>query len=190
MSSSENVFSIERVCVFDYAEHLMKTLQKGILLNTEGDKFNSMVISWGHLGIIWGQATFAVYVREHRYTKAQLDKTREFTLSFPLDNPDSTINRICGMESGYRVNKAEKAKLTLIPAQTIKTPAVLQYPLTLECRVLYSQKQDLSLLSEEIRRSAYPENVNGDAPLANRDPHTLYIGQIVDAYIIRKNGPA
>lgn len=177
----------EKINVFDYSEHILKTLQKGILLNTCAEKFNSMVISWGHLGVIWGKPTFAVYVREHRYTKTQLDKTREFTISIPLGEPDSKINRVCGMESGHTVDKGEKAKLTLTPAQTVRTPAVAQYPLTLECRVLYSQKQDLSLLPEEIRRSAYPENVEGDAPLANRDPHTLYIGQIVDAYIIRQD---
>ena len=176
----------EKISVFDHTEHILKALQKGVLLNTCAEKFNSMVISWGHLGVIWGQPTFAVYVREHRYTKAQLDKTREFTISIPLGEPDSRINRICGLESGRTIDKAEKAKLSLTPAQTIRTPAVAQYPLTLECRVLYSQKQDLSLLPEDIRRSAYPENVESDAPLANKDPHTLYIGQIMDAYIIRE----
>ncbi len=176
----------ERINVFDYSEHILKALQKGVLLNTCGEKFNSMVISWGHLGVIWGQPTFAVYVREHRYTKAQLDRTREFTISIPLGEPDREINRVCGLESGHKIDKAEKAKLKLVPAQTIRTPVVAQYPLTLECRVLYTQKQDLSLLPEEIRHSAYPENVEGDAPLANKDPHTLYIGQIVDAYIIHE----
>ena len=63
----------EPIDVFDYSEKIMKALRRGILLNTNGDKFNSMVISWGHFGIIWGQPTFAVYVRENRYTKAQLE---------------------------------------------------------------------------------------------------------------------
>ncbi|MCR4621613.1 MAG: flavin reductase [Clostridiales bacterium] len=176
---------IEKINVFDYSEHIMKALSKGILLNTNGEKFNSMVIGWGHLGVIWGQPTFAVYVREHRYTKPQLDKTREFTVSIPLGDPDAQINRVCGLESGRDIDKAEKARLTLVPARTVNTPAVKQYPLTLECRVLYSQKQDLALLPEDIRRRAYPSDVNWDAPLANQDAHTSYIGQIVDAYIIR-----
>ena len=81
----------------------MKALRKGILLNTNGDKFNSMVISWGHFGIIWGKPTFAVYVRENRYTKAQLDKTREFTISIPMKKPDPLINKVCGMQSGRNI---------------------------------------------------------------------------------------
>ena len=70
----------EKINVFDYAKEITSVLKPGILLNSNGDKFNSMVIGWGHLGIIWGMETFTVYVRQSRYTKAQLDKTKEFCL--------------------------------------------------------------------------------------------------------------
>lgn len=176
----------EQIDVFDYSEQIMKALRRGILLNTNGDKFNSMVISWGHFGIIWGEPTFVVYVREHRYTKAQLDKTREFTLSIPLEGPDPLIGRVCGSLSGRNTDKAAEAKLTLVEPETNHTPAVAEYPLTLECEVLYTQKQDLSLIPEDIRRSCYPQEVDETNPLANRDPHTAYIGRIVNAYIIRQ----
>lgn len=174
----------KKIDVFDYSEQIMKALRKGILLNTNGDKFNSMVISWGHFGIIWGKPTFAVYVRENRYTKAQLDKTREFTISIPMNQPDPHINKICGMQSGRNIDKVKEAGLTLTDSVTNHTPSITEYPLTLECKVLYTQKQDLSLLPESIRKSDYPANVDGTAPLANRDPHTFYIGEIVDAYIL------
>ena len=177
----------EKIDVFDYTEHILKALRRGILLNTRGEKFNSMVISWGHLGILWGEATFAVYVRENRYTKAQLDQTREFTLSIPLDKPDPTINKICGMQSGHKIDKVREAKLTLADPERIHTPAIAEYPMTLECQVLYSQRQDLSLLPEEIRKADYPQDVDGSAPLANRDPHTVYVGKIVSAYILRED---
>ena len=173
-----------KIDVFDYSEQIMKALRKGILLNTHGDKFNSMVISWGHFGIIWGRPTFAVYVRENRYTKAQLDKTGEFTISIPLHQPDPHIQKICGMQSGRNIDKAKEAGLTLAEPATNHTPAVAEYPMTLECKVLYTQKQDLSLLPESIRKADYPADVDGTAPLANRDPHTVYIGEIVDAYIL------
>ena len=51
----------EQSNVFDYSEQIMKALRRGILLNTNGDKFNSMVISWGHFGIIWGQPVIHYY---------------------------------------------------------------------------------------------------------------------------------
>lgn len=175
----------EQINVFDYSEQIMKALRRGILLNTNGDKFNSMVISWGHFGIIWGKPTFAVYVREHRYTKPQLDQTREFTISIPLEKPDPLINKVCGSLSGHRIDKVTEANLTLVAPETNNTPAIAEYPLTLECKVLYTQKQDLSLIPDDIRMSDYPQDVDGTNPLANRDPHTAYIGEIVNAYIIR-----
>ena len=175
----------EKINVFDYSEQIMKALHRGILLNTMSDKFNSMVISWGHFGIIWGEPTFVVYVREHRYTKPQLDKTMEFTLSIPLDKPDPLISKVCGSLSGHNIDKVKEANRTLVEAETNNTPAIAEYPLTLECKVLYKQKQDLSLIPEDIRKTSYPQDVDGTNPLANRDPHTAYIGKIVDAYIIR-----
>ena len=56
--------------------------------------------------------------------------------------------------------------------------------ITLECRVMYVQKQDLSALSEEINRSMYPRDVDSTATGANKDPHVTFFGEIVDAYII------
>ena len=109
----------------------------------------------------------------------------EFTLSIPLDKPDPLINKVCGSLSGHHIDKVKEANLTLVNAETNNTPAIAEYPLTLECKVLYTQKQDLSLIPEDIRNADYPQDVDGTNPLANRDPHTAYIGKIVNAYIIR-----
>ena len=177
----------EKINVFDYAKEITASLRKGVLLNTNGDKFNSMVFGWGHLGVIWGKETFAVYVRENRYTKAQLDKTGEFSLNIPLGKADPGIARICGSQSGHNIDKAKEAGLTLIPAETIDTPVIESkaYPLVLECRVLYQQKQDISLLPENMQKAMYPQDVDGTCPMANRDAHTAYIGEIVSAYILK-----
>ena len=105
-------------------------------------------------------------------------------ISIPLNGPDPHINQICGLQSGRSIDKVKEAGLTLVEPVTNHTPAVAEYPLTLECKVLYAQKQDLSVLPEEIRKSNYPADVDGTAPLSNRDPHTVYIGEIVNAYIL------
>ena len=175
----------ESIQAAEYAGIIADALPKGILLNTCGDKFNSMVIGWGMLGRVWSVPVFTVFVRQSRYTKAQLDRTGEFTVSIPLGEPVPRIAAVCGSESGWNVDKAGKAGLTLEEAQTIHTPGIREYPLTLECRVLYAQKQDLSLLPEEIRDRMYPQDVDGSFPMANRDAHTAYYGRIVDAYLIR-----
>ncbi len=175
----------EKIDITDYANLIAKALPKGILLNTCGDKFNSMVIGWGHIGTLWSRPTFHVYVRQGRYTKAQLDKTGEFTVSVPPDGPDAAINRICGLQSGRDIDKVKEAGLELEDAEVIRTPGVRQYPLTVECRVLYAQDQDLSAIPADIRSRMYPQDVDGSYPMAIRDCHTMYVGEIVGAYIIR-----
>ena len=175
----------ESININDYANHIVGAIPKGVLLSTKGEKFNAMVIGWGHLGTLWSRPTFHVYVRQGRYTKGQLDRTGEFTVSVPLDQVDGTINRVCGGQSGFDIDKVREAGLELEEARTIHTPGVRQYPLTLECRILYAQDQDLSRIPADIRTRMYPQDVPGTHPMANRDCHTMYVGEIVDAYIIR-----
>lgn len=175
----------EKINITDYAQKITEALPKGILLNTKDKKFNSMVIGWGALGTVWGKPAFTIYVREHRYTKAQLDNSDGFTISVPLDRPDPTITKICGTLSGHNVDKMAKAHLTLEDPEVIDVPGIREYPLTLECKILYAQEQDLSKIPADIREKMYPQDVDGSDTGANRDAHTAYIGEIVAAYIIR-----
>lgn len=164
----------EKINVFDYAETINKELKPGYLLNTYADKFNSMVIGWGSLGIIWGIETFTCYVRDSRFTKEQIDKTGKFTISIPLGtkmNPE--IFKICGSLSG---RDTDKEKLfTLEDPIKNNVPGVKECPLTIECEVIYSHKEDISLLPKDIQDHYY----------SNGDPHTLYVGKILEAYIIK-----
>ena len=143
----------QKITVADYAQRITEALPQGVLLNTNGDKHNAMVIGWGGLGTCWSVPTFTVYVRENRYTKSQLDKTGVFTVSIPLDKADPVITKICGWQSGHNIDKVKEAGLTLEEPQA-------------------------------NRVSGYPQDVDGSYPMANRDPHTAYIGEIVAAYII------
>ena len=177
----------EKADITEYANLITKALPKGILLNTNGDKFNSMVIGWGHLGTLWSLPTFHVYVRKGRYTRGQLDKTGEFTLSVPLEKPDPEITKICGSKSGFQIDKAAEAGLTLTEPRSNHTPGIAEYPLTVECRILYAQEQVLEKIPEDIRERMYPQDVPGTSPMANRDAHIMYVGQILDTYIIQND---
>lgn len=103
----------QKITVADYAQRITEALPQGVLLNTNGDKHNAMVIGWGGLGTCWSVPTFTVYVRENRYTKSQLDKTGVFTVSIPLDKADPVITKICGWQSGHNIDKVKEAGLTL-----------------------------------------------------------------------------
>ena len=155
-----------------------EALPHGILLNTQGEKFNSMVIGWGHAGFIWGLQTFVVYVRQSRYTKPALDATGAFTISAPAAGGRITpeVFRICGSQSGRDVDKA--GLFTLVPGRKVDVPAVREYPVTLECRVLYRQDQALERIPADIIGRYYGKGADVG------DFHTAYIGQIVDAYVL------
>ncbi len=176
----------EKINVFDYSKEIMEALSKGILLNTQdGDKFNTMTISWGALGRVWEKPSFTVYVREHRFTHEQLEKNPEFTISIPVGDFDRKILGLAGTRSGHNEDKVSTLGITLEAPETNSVSGIRELPLTIECRVMYKQHQDLSALPEETRNAFYPQDVDGSFHGANRDAHTQYIGEIVDAYIIR-----
>ena len=149
----------QKITVTDYAQRITEALPQGVLLNTNGDKHNAMVIGWGGLGGV-------------------------FTVSIPLDKADPVITKICGWQSGHNIDKVKETGLTLEEPQANRVSGIKEYPLTLECKVLYSQCQDPTQLPESIYKKSYPQDVDGSYPMANRDPHTAYIGEIVAAYII------
>ncbi|MGN6714983.1 flavin reductase family protein [Anaerocolumna jejuensis] len=171
--------------VFDYAKDIMKAVSNGVLLTTKTEeKVNSMTISWGTLGIEWSKPIFTVFVRENRFTKQQLEKNPEFTINIPYGSYNKKILGFCGTKSGHETDKIGELGLTLETPDKISVPAIKELPLTLECRVVYKQKQAENEVTEENRKAFYPQDVDSSFHGANRDYHTAFYGEIVSAYII------
>ena len=165
---------------FDYAGTVCKAMPRGILLTTKADgKVNTMTIGWGHIGIEWGKPIFVAYVRESRHTKQMLEANGEFTVNVPMGSIDGKILGYCGTKSGRDTDKIADLGLTLEAPEVISVPGIQQLPLTLECRVIYKQKQDLSAIPENILTRYYPADETG-----YQDYHYAYYGEIVSAYII------
>lgn len=175
----------EHIEVFDYSKTIFEALQKGVLLTTKTeDKTNTMTISWGSLGIEWGKPLFITFVRTSRFTHQQLKKNPEFTINIPMGEFDSKILGIAGSKSGYDIDKIAELGVTLEEPEIISVPGIKELPLTLECRVVYQQTQDLVCLKDEYCEQFYPQDVSGTHHGSNRDCHTAFYGEIVDAYII------
>ena len=64
---------------------------------------------------------------------------------------------------------------TAIPMDVFSNRTIV----TVECKVLYSQDQVVEKIPEGIVKHYYPEE---DGSI---DFHTMYVGEIVDAYIIK-----
>lgn len=172
------------VNAMDYASELVKALPKGVLLTArDGDKVNPMTIGWGTIGVEWGRPIFIAFVREHRYTRELLDKNPEFTVNVPLDGCDPKILAVCGTQSGRNLDKVAELTLTPVESEVVSVPGFRELPLTLECRVIYRQAQEIPAIAEPWRTKYYPQDVPGDFPGSNRDYHIAYYGEIVNAYI-------
>lgn len=171
----------KQVDAFDYAGLICKAMKKGVLLTTKaGDTVNTMTIGWGKIGIEWNRPVFIAYVRETRYTKQLLEAAGEFTVNIPVGDADSRILGYCGTKSGRDTDKIADLSLTLVDSDNVQVPGIRELPLTLECKVIYKQKQDLAQLPESITDRFYPV-VNEDG---FRDYHIAYYGEIVNAYLI------
>lgn len=165
---------------FDYAGTICKAMPRGILLTTKADdKVNTMTIGWGKIGIEWGKPIFIAYVRESRHTKQMLEANGEFTVNIPMNPIDGKILGFCGTKSGRDVDKIAAMNLTLEEPEVISVPGIRELPLTLECKVIYKQKQDLSAIPAGILNKYYPADETG-----YQDYHYAYYGEILSAYII------
>ena len=170
------------VNVFDYAGDICKAMPGGILLTTKrGGDVNTMTIGWGHIGIEWGKPIFVAYVRDSRYTHELLADTDEFTVNIPYGNVDKRILGYCGTKSGRDLNKIQDLGLTLVESDHVSVPGIQELPLTLECKVIFKVKQEVSAIPEAIQERYYPKDIQG-----NQDFHDAFYGEIVGAYLIEE----
>ncbi|MCI2063113.1 MAG: flavin reductase [Eubacteriaceae bacterium] len=176
-----------KIEVFDYANDIMQALKTGVLLTTKADTVDSMAISWGSLGIFLDKDFFCTYVRESRYTKKQLDKNPEFTINVPVGAYDKKILGYCGTKSGKDTDKIKDLGLTLEEPEVISVPGIREMPLTLECRMLFGEVQNIvNIRNDALMRKFYIDVA--DFQFASKDYpidyHTEFYGEIVSAYII------
>ncbi len=174
-----------KLSLSEIAAYTVETLPKGILLTSAAEgKTNSMVIGWGTVGVNWNRPVFAAYVRTGRYTRELLDKNPEFTVNIPLGAPDKNTIAVCGGKSGRDLDKLAACGLHTVPGQAVSVPAILEFPVTIECKILYRQLQDPTLLPEALSDRFYPRDKESSFSGSNCDPHLTYFGEIVDAYVL------
>ncbi len=179
----------EEINVLDYANEILQGLSQGVLLTTKsGDKINTMTIAWGMLGVEWDRPIFIALVRPSRYTHDILEESQEFTINIPFGEVKKEITNFCGRHTGKITDKIKELGLTLEEPMETGVPGIRELPLTLECRVKYSQDQDIKRMPEDVKKRAYPEDVKpGTSFGSDASVHTAYYGEIVRAYIVRED---
>ena len=126
--------------------------------------YNTMTVSWGGMGVLWGKDVVTVYVRPQRYTKEFVDANERFTLSFYAPEHKEAL-RYLGTHSGRDSYKATHVGFT---------PAYEQASLVLVCRKLYADDiKPEKFLDGSIDARCYPE----------KDYHTMYIAEVEHALV-------
>ena len=139
-------------------------------LLTAGNKqeSNTMTISWGGVGALWGKNVVYVFVRDSRYTKKLIDAGDFFSLTFVSDQYRNALN-YCGSHSGRNEDKIANAGLTVDYRHGI--PYIDEGNLVLVCEKMSATRiTDDSFLDSEIADKWYKDG----------DMHTMYVGQIID----------
>lgn len=134
------------------------------------EKCNTMTASWGGLGVLWGAPAATCYIRPQRYTKEFLDREEYFTLTFFNEEYRKAL-ALCGSKSGRDVDKIKECGFTVRTADC-GAPYFEQARLVLVCRKRFVQEMDPNRIPQDVKEKWYPD----------QDYHTMYIGEIVEAY--------
>lgn len=135
-------------------------------INKNGD-VNTMTVSWGQTGILWGREVCTVYVRPQRYTYEFCEDGDTVTLSFFGDERRDTL-AFCGTKTGRDVDKFEvcSLKYDLINGAPVFSDAKV----TLILKKLYAQDLKRECFTNESPLSSYK----------NGDFHRAYTCEIID----------
>ncbi len=139
----------------------------GLLTAGETSNYNTMTISWGTLGELWGKDVCTVFVRPQRYTFGFMEENGSFTVSFFSDKYKKALG-FCGSKSGRDYDKAKETGLT--PFDTGYGTAFEEAELIVCCKKLYKQDfENDGFVDSSILKDCYPTN----------DLHRFYVGEIV-----------
>lgn len=142
-------------------------------LLTAGDEngFNTMTVSWGAMGFMWGKPSVTVYIRPQRYTKEFVDARDTFTLSFYPAEKKEALSYL-GKISGRDEDKVAKVGFT--PAFANGNAYFEEAELVLVCRKMSrTPLKPEQFLDETVDDRWYPNN----------DYHEMYIAEVLDVLV-------
>ncbi len=98
-----------------------------------GGRPNIITIAWA--GTICSDPVMvSVSVRKERYSHDIIQETGEFVINLVTESLTRAAD-YCGVRSGRDVDKFAEMHLTPCDSKTVQAPAILESPLSLECRV-------------------------------------------------------
>ena len=153
----------------EITENPFKLIGDDWALVTGGSKenFNTMTISWGGVGIMWGKPCAFTFIRPQRYTFSFMEQGDYYTMSF-FDEKYRDALKFCGPKSGRDFDKVKETGLT--PAFDENGAVYFEEAkLVLVCKKMYAQP-----LGEEFITDS-----DSVKKWYNNDYHKMYVSEIV-----------
>lgn len=152
----------------DITENAIKLFKNDWALLTAGNEsYNTMTVSWGEMGELWGKDVCTVFVRPQRYTFEFTEKNDFFTVSFFSEEYKKAL-AFCGSKSGRDYDKAKETGLTAF--ETGYGTAFEQARLVLCCKKLYA---------DDFKEDCFKDKSLIDDIYPTKDYHRVYVGEIV-----------
>lgn len=137
------------------------------------EKANTMTISWGSVGFMWGKPVFIALVRKERYSYEFIKNGGSYTISIPFKDDMKKALTVCGTKSGRNTDKEREAEINFVKAKSVSTPIVYGCDKYYECNIILKQNIDLDNLDKDAKKKFY------DGSNSN---HIIYFGEILEAY--------
>lgn len=161
--------SFEKTDICSIGDSFTRMIRDDWALLTAGveNDFNTMTVSWGAAGELWGKDIVAVFVRPQRYTFEFMEKCGEFSLSFFGGEYKKALS-FCGSKSGRDLDKAKECGIT--PVVIGSTVGFEEARLIIRCKkIAVSDMSPESFLDPSIAEN-YPKE----------DYHRVYIGEVTE----------
>lgn len=162
----------KEINVRELKDNFVKMINDDWALLTAGrtDDFNTMTVSWGGIGELWGKDVCFVFVRPQRYTFEFMEKNDYFSLSFFGGEHKKELG-ICGSKSGRHIDKMAETGFA---------------PIDLDVATGYEQAKVNVVLKKLAYQDMKPEGFIDKAIMQNyasNDFHRVYVGEIVKVLV-------
>lgn len=157
----------------EITENPFKLIGDDWALVTGGSKesFNTMTVSWGGVGIMWGKPCAFTFIRPQRYTFGFMEQGDYYTMSF-FDEKYRDALKFCGSKSGRDFDKVKETGLT--PAFDENGAVYFEEAkLVLVCKKMYAQSlgEEFITDSDSVKR------------WYNNDYHKMYVSEIIKVLV-------
>lgn len=160
---------MKEINIRELKENPLKMISDDWALLSAGNEkgFNTMTVSWGGIGELWGKDVAFIFVRPQRYTKEFIDREGIMTLSFFGGEYKKEL-AFCGKNSGRDFDKMKETGLNPVFADGTVYIEEAKNVLILKTLAV-TQMTPESFLDKTIEPDCYP----------NKDYHIVYIAEIV-----------